>query len=410
MRSAVVAEDARTVALQQVGGNPDKIISNIRIDAPTQVQLRVKVAEVQRDALKRVGVNWQNINTSPCSARARSWRLCRQRPSRRPEVPRRRAAHSRPATTDLNTFIDFLATQNQATVLAEPNLIAMSGETASFLAGGEIPMIVPQGGLASTITVQYKQVGVSLAFTPTIIGDRINLKVAPEVSELSAVGSVSVPITSTAIGHRYRRSDPQGIHHDRTGQRPELRHRRPAASDLAAGHHQDPVARRHPGARHAVQVGRLPARGDRAGHHHHAVLRRADQRPAAHAAHRSRAADRCRPSGHAALQPSDAAAPHRGRARDRAGRPDAPASNSTRSDHESDPSSCSWLPPASRPARRIPSPNRPRRHALRSGARRHHAGGQLRARRRRSRRRAGQRTAGPWWPPAGAPSATNSSS
>jgi pilus assembly protein CpaC len=85
-------------------------------------------------------------------------------------------------------------------VLAEPNLIAMSGETASFLAGSEIPLIVPQGGtLVGTITVQYKQVGVMLAFTPTIIGDRINLKVAPEVSELSAAGSVSVPLTSTAV-------------------------------------------------------------------------------------------------------------------------------------------------------------------------------------------------------------------
>ena len=63
VRSAVVAEDARRLAVQQVNGNPNKVISNIRIDAPTQVQLRVKVAEVKRDALKRVGINWQNINS-----------------------------------------------------------------------------------------------------------------------------------------------------------------------------------------------------------------------------------------------------------------------------------------------------------------------------------------------------------
>ena len=76
----------------------------------------------------------------------------------------------------------------------------MSGETASFLAGGEIPIITPQGGTTNaTITVTYKQVGVSLAFTPTIIGDRINLKVAPEVSQLSTVGSISVPLTATAV-------------------------------------------------------------------------------------------------------------------------------------------------------------------------------------------------------------------
>src|SRR4029453_1810102 len=62
VRSGVVAEDARRLAVQQVAGNPGKVISNIRVDAPTQVQLRVKVAEVKRDALKRVGINWQNIN------------------------------------------------------------------------------------------------------------------------------------------------------------------------------------------------------------------------------------------------------------------------------------------------------------------------------------------------------------
>ena len=96
-------------------------------------------------------------------------------------------------------LIDLLATQSQATVLAEPNLIAMSGETASFLAGGEIPVISPQAGLTgSTIAVTYKQVGISLAFTPTIIGDRINLKVAPEVSQLSATGSINVPLTATS--------------------------------------------------------------------------------------------------------------------------------------------------------------------------------------------------------------------
>jgi len=83
--------------------------------------------------------------------------------------------------------------------LAEPNLIAMSGETATFLAGGEIPVIAPQASsLTASITVTYKQVGVSLSFTPTIIGDRINLKVAPEVSQVTTDGQVSVPVSPTA--------------------------------------------------------------------------------------------------------------------------------------------------------------------------------------------------------------------
>ena len=200
VRSAIIAEDARRLALQHVNGNANKVISNIRVDAPTQVQLRVKIAEVKRDALKRVGINWQNINSIALFGTGNILGGFAVRTISATGGTASGALAFQTRDNGLNTLIDFLATQSQATVLAEPNLIAMSGETASFLAGGEIPLIVPQGGtLVGTITVQYKQVGVSLAFTPTIIGDRINLKVAPEVSELSSAGSVSVPLTSTAV-------------------------------------------------------------------------------------------------------------------------------------------------------------------------------------------------------------------
>ncbi|HEX9558880.1 MAG TPA: pilus assembly protein N-terminal domain-containing protein, partial [Reyranella sp.] len=199
VRSAVVAEDARRLALQQVNGNAAKVISNIQIDAPTQVQLRVKVAEVKRDALKRVGINWQNINSIALFGTGAILGGFAVRTISATGGAASGALAFQTSDNGLNTLIDFLATQSQATVLAEPNLIAMSGETASFLAGGEIPLIVPQGGtLVGTITVQYKQVGVSLAFTPTIIGERINLKVAPEVSQITTQGQVSVPITATA--------------------------------------------------------------------------------------------------------------------------------------------------------------------------------------------------------------------
>ena len=200
VRSKAAAEDARRLALQQVNGNANKVISNIQIDAPTQVQLRVKVAEVKRDALKRVGINWQNINNIALFGTGNILGGFAVRTVLGTGGTASGALQFQTRDNGLNTFIDFLATQSMATVLAEPNLIAMSGETASFLAGSEIPLIVPQAGsLVGTITVQYKQVGVMLAFTPTIIGDRINLKVAPEVSELSAAGSVSVPLTSTAV-------------------------------------------------------------------------------------------------------------------------------------------------------------------------------------------------------------------
>jgi Flp pilus assembly secretin CpaC len=209
VRTAAVAEDARRLALQQVNNNPSKVISNIRIDGPTQVQLRVKVAEVKRDSLKRVGINWQNINNIALFGTG-NFLAGFAVQTTAAGVPATGALAFATRDGSLNTVIDFLATQNQATILAEPNLIAMSGETASFLAGGEVPLLIPQTGAnAGTVTIQYKSVGVSLAFTPTIIGERINLKVAPEVSELSAVGSISVPLGTGTInipGIRTRRA------------------------------------------------------------------------------------------------------------------------------------------------------------------------------------------------------------
>jgi len=198
-RSATIAEDARRLALQHVGGNVNKVISNIRIDAPTQVQLRVKIAEVNRGSLKRIGINWQNMASiamfglGPVKAGFATSTIQAVGGSASGAV----ALASNDGS--LTGLIDLLATQSLANILAEPNLIAMSGETANFLAGGEIPVIAPQSSsLNNAITVTYKQVGVSLSFTPTIIGDRINLKVAPEVSQVTTDGQVSVAVSSTA--------------------------------------------------------------------------------------------------------------------------------------------------------------------------------------------------------------------
>jgi pilus assembly protein CpaC len=200
-RSAVDADDARRIALAQVNNAPTKVINNIRIEAPNQVQLKVKVAEVHREALKRIGVNWQNIangsvGVAPLIGTAVSGGFAVATQQSIGGVP---SAIARITGGNFDALIDFLATQNQATVLAEPNLVAMSGETANFLAGGEIPVIAPQGGsISGTFSVTYKPYGISLAFTPTIVGDRINLKVAPEVSQVSTVGAVSVPLTATS--------------------------------------------------------------------------------------------------------------------------------------------------------------------------------------------------------------------
>jgi pilus assembly protein CpaC len=80
-------------------------------------------------------------------------------------------------------FIDALREDGLAKVLAEPTLIALSGQSASFLAGGQFPVPIPQG--LGTVAIEYKDFGVRLAFTPTVLSEnKISMKVAPEVSEL----------------------------------------------------------------------------------------------------------------------------------------------------------------------------------------------------------------------------------
>ncbi|MFD1613018.1 type II and III secretion system protein family protein [Sphingomonas tabacisoli] len=92
---------------------------------------------------------------------------------------------------DVASAVDLAESEGLVTTLANPNLTALSGETASFLAGGEVPIPLAQG--LGQIGVEYKQYGVSLAFTPTVLGDgRISLRVRPEVSELSTTGSVKI--------------------------------------------------------------------------------------------------------------------------------------------------------------------------------------------------------------------------
>jgi pilus assembly protein CpaC len=104
---------------------------------------------------------------------------------------------------NLEVLLDALETKGQVKTLAEPNLVAMSGDTASFLAGGEFPIPVAQSGGSNgatpTITVEFKQFGVSLAFTPTLLKDGlINLVVNPEVSSIDPnvsidLGLIKVP-------------------------------------------------------------------------------------------------------------------------------------------------------------------------------------------------------------------------
>ncbi|MBX9746719.1 MAG: hypothetical protein K2X34_07445, partial [Hyphomonadaceae bacterium] len=92
----------------------------------------------------------------------------------------------------LQGVLNALERRGVVTTLAQPTLVALSGETANFFAGGEfpIPVAVNDGDNGQRVTIEFKQFGVSVAFTPTVIGDTINLAVAPEVSALDRNNSV----------------------------------------------------------------------------------------------------------------------------------------------------------------------------------------------------------------------------
>jgi pilus assembly protein CpaC len=95
------------------------------------------------------------------------------------------------ARVNTNALLNALQNEGLLTTLAEPNLTTLSGETAHFHAGGEVPIPVPQS--FGVTTIQYKSYGVELSFTPTILpGDRIAMRVHPSVSEISSANAVTI--------------------------------------------------------------------------------------------------------------------------------------------------------------------------------------------------------------------------
>lgn len=191
--SASRAERANALATSIANEAKGKVVNQLSVATPNQVNLRVKIAEVNRTVLKALGVNWLK------------------------DVGRTTFVTNNPVTggqiAATNTIlfgfgaagsliqqrVDALAQEGLITILAEPNLTATSGQPASFLAGGEFP--VPVAGSAAngiaTITVAFKEFGIRLDFTPTVIdAQHVSLRVRPEASQLTNTGAVSVPITA----------------------------------------------------------------------------------------------------------------------------------------------------------------------------------------------------------------------
>lgn len=185
------AENARKLAARYVpeGG---EVINRLTISGPSQVMLRVRFAEMQRSVNKAFGINLQAVRADNFTfGIATGYDFISDTGAIIKPAGGNGALFGsyKNGKYDLNGLIDALETEGLTTILAEPSLTATNGETASFLAGGEIPIPVPDDN--GTISITYKPYGVSLAFTPTLIdGDHINLRVKPEVSQVSTANSI----------------------------------------------------------------------------------------------------------------------------------------------------------------------------------------------------------------------------
>ena len=188
--------DARTAEVAQgiahsFLGDGQEVENRLSVNSPMQVGLRVRIAEMSRTVTNALGINWQALgsigrfgvmlNTATGVSIGTSTN-----------------STLKVGTPDVNALINALAEDNLVRVLAEPNLTAISGESASFLAGGEFP--IPVGQANNTVTIEFKQYGVALAFVPTVVSDRqIRLRVRPEVSELTQQGAVQISAGNNSI-------------------------------------------------------------------------------------------------------------------------------------------------------------------------------------------------------------------
>ena len=174
-------------------------VNRLKVATPLQVTLKVRIAEVNRTLLKNIGVNL--FSSDPTSGFKFGIGQGDPTATSGNSSPFSVGSLATGGTTlgaagkllglDISGAIDLAQKDGVATILAEPNLTALSGETASFLAGGEYPIPISQS-LGST-SIEYKQYGVGLAFTPIVLADgRISMRVRPEVSELTDAGSIKV--------------------------------------------------------------------------------------------------------------------------------------------------------------------------------------------------------------------------
>lgn len=194
------------------GGAAPKVINLLRVPGVHQVMLQVRIAELDRKAVRQIGADILGVNPNTGTilgtqiggasiSAASLLGLDGLTGTATGATSSGTSIFGVFPTGDFEILLKALRRNSVLTILAEPNLMTMSGEEASFLAGGQFPVPVPQtggGGGAGTITIEWKDFGVQLNFTPTVMSDgTIRLKVAPEVSSIDqALGTV---IQGTAV-------------------------------------------------------------------------------------------------------------------------------------------------------------------------------------------------------------------
>jgi pilus assembly protein CpaC len=193
-----IVPDAQTAErLEQTAkltlGSGVPLSNQLQVGGSPQVNLRVRVAEVSRSVSRELGFNWSAVfSAGGFSFGLQTGRLAGSTGGN-PVASGTNGIFGSIASSNVNgsAVLDAMASEGLATILAEPNLTAISGSTATFLAGGEIPIPVPQA--LGTVSVDFKQFGVSVKFAPTVLSSgHISVNVRAEVSSLDTTNAIQL--------------------------------------------------------------------------------------------------------------------------------------------------------------------------------------------------------------------------
>lgn len=178
---------------------PKKVVNLLQVGGASQVMLEVRVAELERDLIRHMGMNLNGVGSgNNFGVSALNGVTSLTGPGGLTDPVGQLVTNAVNALVRFQTgsitwtsFIDALKEEDVIKVLAKPTLVAVSGQEAQFLSGGEFPFPIPQA--FGVITIQYKKFGVGLSFTPTVLtNNRISMAVSPEVSELDFNNSLQI--------------------------------------------------------------------------------------------------------------------------------------------------------------------------------------------------------------------------